>query len=115
MIFAGRQSTWPKLLFIKNRMKIERLIDEGLLLASDRPSSQRARPSTIPSNINVDSSTNQANGDRKYFPHSEQRRASVLSEIKRQSRIFFDDPTTEGEDTGESDLEELVGNGHLGD
>ena len=32
MLLAGQQSTFPKLLFIRNRMKIERLLDEGLLL-----------------------------------------------------------------------------------
>ena len=32
MLLIGQQSTFPKLLFIENRMKIERLIEEGLLL-----------------------------------------------------------------------------------
>lgn len=32
MLLVGQQSTFPKLLFIENRMKIERLIERGLLL-----------------------------------------------------------------------------------
>lgn len=35
MIRAGQRSAFPKLLFIENRMKIERLIEGGLLLAGD--------------------------------------------------------------------------------
>ena len=31
MLLAGQQSTFPKLLFVRNRMAIERLLDEGLL------------------------------------------------------------------------------------
>lgn len=32
MLLVGQQSTFPKLLFVENRMKIERLIEAGLLL-----------------------------------------------------------------------------------
>lgn len=32
MLLVGQQSTFPKQLFIENRMKIESLIEQGLLL-----------------------------------------------------------------------------------
>lgn len=35
MIRVGQQATFPKLLFLENRMKVERLIEEGLQSSGD--------------------------------------------------------------------------------
>ncbi|KAK4690148.1 hypothetical protein P7C71_g6576, partial [Lecanoromycetidae sp. Uapishka_2] len=98
MLVAGQQSTFPKLLFVQNRMKIERLIEEGLLLEGsghadvegvatrDRESmhihGQAMRSSAEPST--EDEMENRRLG-------KEDRRSSVIQELKRQSGVFFDD------------------------
>lgn len=57
MLHAGQQSTFPKLKFISNRMKVERLIDEGR--RSARPPNQPQRPELLitPSEEEVQQST----------------------------------------------------------
>ena len=119
MLIAGEQSTWPKLLFIANRMKIERLIEEGLLLGGgnylgsevkdsrgSRESmhlhGQKLRSSAEPSTETEDESETRQN---------EERRLSVLQEIKRQSGVFFDDIAVD-EETGESEMDEAVAQGN---
>lgn len=102
MLHVGQQSTFPKILFIANRIKIEGLVEEGLLLGrKDNPfkddgSLYRPEPAikTIP-----DAS---ASGEEPLLG-SRNRRSSTLEELKRQSRVFFDDPENEGEETDGSD------------
>ncbi|MCJ1409229.1 hypothetical protein MMC19_003307 [Ptychographa xylographoides] len=49
MLQAGQRSTFPKLLFIANRMKIERLVEQGLLVArgDERPASMHLQGQEI--------------------------------------------------------------------
>lgn len=121
MLLVGQQSTFPKLLFIENRIKIERLIEEGLLLGGsgkadgegmvlrDRQSmhmhGQAVRSSAEPSTEGE---------DERSHREKEDRRASVVEELKRQGSIFHDDSEIDGEDTGMSEDETAVAleNGH---
>lgn len=115
MIRAGMQSAYPKLLFIQNRMKIERLIEEGLLLGRDLKTKGRRSEESLHLHghaMRLDaggSSADDADTDEKRDPNVEQfarkteqlkkedRRSSLLVELKRQSGVFFDDPVEQGE------------------
>ena len=104
MLLVGQQSTFPKLLFIENRMKIERIIEEGLLLGGsgeadvegmatrDRESmhmhGQVMRGSAEPSTEDE---------DERSCLKQEDERASVLQELKRQGSVFYDDSDVDGE------------------
>ncbi|KAI4103566.1 MAG: hypothetical protein L6R37_003783 [Teloschistes peruensis] len=102
MIRAGQRSTFPKLLFIENRMKIERLIEEGLLHAkhrrpSDAPSQMGDSPHmhgqamrTMATSAALSYSTDDLEPDR---------RSSVLDELRRQGGVFVDDAEIDGDDT----------------
>lgn len=121
MLLVGQQSTFPKLLFIENRIKIERLIEEGLLLGGsgkadregmvlrDRQSmhmhGQAVRSSAEPSTEGE---------DERSHREKEDRRASVVEELKRQGSVFHDDSEIDGDDTGMSEDETTVAfeNGH---
>ena len=121
MLLVGQQSTFPKLLFIENRMKIERLIEEGLLLGGsgkedmegmatrDRGSrhmhGQAMRSSVESSTEDEDEQSPLKKGDR---------RASVIQELKRQGSVFYDDSEIDGEDSGMSEDGTAVvhANGH---
>ena len=136
MLRAGMQSAFPKLLFIQNRMKIERLIEEGLLLGRHQKSPAAevngddvaddeslhlhghamrldAEGSSTAEDGDVEvepSATRDSNGARKrgrmQDEFKEHRRSSLLVELKRQSGVFFDDPVVEGEGDTESEVEE---------
>ncbi|KAL8842433.1 MAG: hypothetical protein Q9170_000561 [Blastenia crenularia] len=103
---AGQRSTFPKLLFIENRMKIERLIEGGLLFAGDSNLSDRsgqvvAGPYTNGSVMRT-SAASAADSSSVYEPSPAQmvdRRSSMLDELRRQSGVFFDDLDGDGDDT----------------
>ena len=115
MLFVGQQSTFPKLLFIENRMRIERLIEKGLSLGGsgftdmggtatrDRGSLRMrghlTRSSAEPSTEDE---------DERYHSEKEGRRASVIQELKRQGSVFQDDSEVDGEDTGMSESEKAI-------
>ncbi len=44
-------------------------------------------------------------GEHDFRTRREDRRSSILEEIKRQSGVFFDDVPVDGEETGESEEE----------
>lgn len=119
MIRAGMQSTYPKLLFIQNRMKIERLIEEGLLLGRGSQTNGRAvlrRHAASEESLHLhgramrldadDSSADDEKRDsnveqftdRVKMLNKEDRRSSLLEELKRQSGVFFDDSAEQDED-----------------
>ncbi|CAF9903208.1 MAG: hypothetical protein HETSPECPRED_000156 [Heterodermia speciosa] len=117
MIRAGMQSTYPKVLFVQNRMKIERLIEEGLLLgrgARHRESgdSLHLHGRAMRLESGTGSSADDANTsdvDMEQFKDGieplkrKDRRTTILQELKRQSGVFFDDPVEQGEDEEETD------------
>ncbi|KAL8653512.1 MAG: hypothetical protein Q9226_003820 [Calogaya cf. arnoldii] len=110
MIQVGQRSTFPKLLFIENRMKIERLIEEGLLLADDRASPNNMRRGNDSPHMHGQALRNSANAaiqrsstDDLPTLRMDDRRSSVLEELRHQSGVFFDDPEVEGEETDGSE------------
>ena len=107
MIRAGQQSTFPKLLFITNRMKIERLIEEGLLLGDRevrRPGGGLARHSSLHLRGQAIRNTADSSGDDEPPTQLSHRNStSTIEEIKRQSGVFFDDTDIDGEVTDASE------------
>ena len=112
MIQAGQQSTFPKLLFLSNRIKIERLIEEGLLLGRQGEGyldSAICRDDES-FHLHAQEMRNGAGGsladERPLLAH-EPRRPSIIQEIKRQSGVFFDDyDDGDGEGTDTSAVED---------
>ena len=122
------QSAFPKLLFVQNRMKIERLIEEGLLLG--RKAKEGVDGEDVPDDESLhmhgramrldaegESSTaeeEEADGVRKRNRLQEElkdsRRSSLLVELRRQGGVFFDDPVVDEDGDGdtESEIEEWV-------
>ncbi|OAX83652.1 hypothetical protein ACJ72_01983 [Emergomyces africanus] len=128
MIQEGQHSTFPKIQFIKNRMKLEKVISEAL----KRDGRVSARQIITPLPPEIDASANDGEldqqgvnhvregSDKRYQDRQEdmnsaqvpepvnrphlRRRNSVLQEIRRQSAVFFDDI----DDTGPSEDEQLV-------
>lgn len=121
MLLAGQQSTFSKLLFIENRMKIERLIEEGLLLgeygkadaegmvAGDRRSVHlRGRVMRSSAEPLIEDEVERSNEE------VEEEQSDMIQELNRHGSVFHDDSEFEGED---SDLSEdgtalVLGNGH---
>ncbi|KAL8999701.1 MAG: hypothetical protein Q9169_001518 [Polycauliona sp. 2 TL-2023] len=110
MIQAGQRSTFPKLLFIENRMKIERLIEEGLLLGRDHGfSSDMRRGNDSPHmqgqalRSSVNSTVSRSSSDDLPTLKMDDRRSSVLEELRRQSGVFFDDTEIDGDETDGSE------------
>ena len=115
MLLVGQQSAFPKLLFIENRMKIERLIEEGLLLGGSGKADMggittKDRESMHMHGQAMRSSAEPSTEDEEESSHLERqdRRASVIQELKRQGSVFYDDSEIDGEDTGISDEETAV-------
>ena len=112
MLFAGQQSAFPKLLFIENRMKIERLIEEGLTLGGPSKADMEGMATGDRQSIQVrghvmGSSAEPSTEDEneRYYYGKEDRRTSVIQELKRQGSVFHDDSEIDGEDTGVSETE----------
>lgn len=102
MLKVGQQSTFPKLLFAENRMKIERLIEDGLLLGrvgkseSSRMTEDGESLHLRGQLIRNDADT--SSEDERPLPKNVARRPSVIEELKRQSGVFFDDVEADMED-----------------
>ena len=127
MLQVGQQSTFPKLLFIANRMKIERLVEKGLLLGQEfgRPDSlhlngqtQRAALEGVNGTEGETSEEAISDMDGEFLGEKTGRRrrasrSSVIEELKRQSGVFFDDFPVDGEDSEgtEEEAEVVVENG----
>lgn len=110
MIRAGQRSIFPKLLFIENRMKIERLIEEGLLLGKGRVSPSDIRRGNDSPHMHgqalrnsVDSGVRRSSTDDLPLLKMDSRRSSVLEELRRQSGVFFDDTEVDGDETDGSE------------
>ena len=120
MIRAGQRSTFPKLLFIENRMKVERLIEEGLLLANDRFSRKdMGREDDSPHmhgqalRKSAESAVQRSPTDELPMLRREDRSSSVLEELRRQSGVFFDDTEADGDETDVSEdaMDDAMDNG----
>lgn len=100
MIRAGQRSTFSKLLFIENRMKIERLIEDGLLLAEDWGLRGDDSPHMHGQELRTDRITADLSPPDGASPlRMANRRSSMLDELRRQSGVFFDDTEPDGQET----------------
>ncbi|PGH06911.1 hypothetical protein GX51_02156 [Blastomyces parvus] len=128
MIREGQHSTFPKIQFIKNRMKLEKVISEAL----KRDKRTFAHQINTPLPPEIDASANDGELDQQFASYTQEdldkrwqdgyggtanaripesdnrphlkRRSSVLEEIRRQSAVFFDDP----DEAGPSEDEQLL-------
>ena len=115
MLFVGQQSTFPKLLFIENRVKIERLIEEGLTLGSsskaDIEDITTSNQESMHGHGHVISSSaepcTEDEDERRYFGQKH-RQSSVIQELKRQGSVFRDDSEIDGEHTDVSENETAI-------
>ncbi|KAI4217130.1 MAG: hypothetical protein LQ351_000439 [Letrouitia transgressa] len=89
MIQAGQQSTFPKMLFIQTRLRLERLVEEGLRLGKESVRPGYEEPISLGNGLKKDEpdSTDTARPRPRSLSHS----SSILQELKRQSGVFFDD------------------------
>ncbi|KAL8733691.1 MAG: hypothetical protein Q9181_003473 [Wetmoreana brouardii] len=113
MIREGQRSTFPKLLFIENRMKIERLIEQGFLLARHRSfSNGPSRGGNSPHmhgqalRIAAGASAQSSSPDETSLLQMADGASSVLEEIRRQSGVFFDDVEGDGDETDFSEVDD---------
>ncbi|MCJ1485836.1 hypothetical protein MMC06_006011 [Schaereria dolodes] len=104
MLQVGQQSTFPKLLFIANRMKVERLIEEGLLLGRHNENHGKERIIRDDESLHLHGQEMRSSAEDDGLLESDDsnknpRSPSIMEELKRQSGVFFDD----GDDSGDSD------------
>ncbi|KEF59725.1 patatin-like phospholipase domain-containing protein [Exophiala aquamarina CBS 119918] len=117
MLRVGQRSCWPKIPFISNRMKVERIILEGLRRAGpveegyrdpnpvleqqSQEASLRARRRANDSISSID------DAHHRILAPSPRRPSTILEELSRQASVLWvDDGPTEGEDDGLSSTEE---------
>lgn len=108
MLRVGQQSTFPKLLFITNRMKIERLIEQGLLLGERGNSGDKGTTMRDEESLHLRGQAIRNHADTFFVDEqpdvgAPNRHSSAMEELKRQSGVFFDDPEADGEETDRSD------------
>ncbi|EAW08237.1 patatin-like phospholipase domain-containing protein [Aspergillus clavatus NRRL 1] len=126
MLHVGKQSAFPKIQFIKNRLKIENTIMQGLQQSSpggdrvllpilSRRLQNRAQEHADAMVERLDHSFPERHSDYKdeshytevsdslstnsSRPHTpDARRGSIFEEMRRQSAVFFDDPDMYGDE-----------------
>jgi predicted acylesterase/phospholipase RssA len=115
MLDVGQRSCWPRIRYISNRLKVERVILEGLRRNGDRNDVKEASLPVEGSLVVeplADESRERANGRKvqvrnlargrrdSFSPVGLRRQSSLVEEVRRQSAVFFDDVETEGEEAG---------------
>ncbi|KAK5437719.1 hypothetical protein LTR34_001265 [Exophiala xenobiotica] len=110
MIQVGQRSCWPKVRFISNRMKVERVILEGLRRGGPIDDGQRvpnpvheqqAEEALLRARRQSNAGSQTADGmhDEEYMERTARRHSSILKELTRQASVFWqDDGHTEGEE-----------------
>jgi hypothetical protein len=113
MINAGQQSTFPKIQFIKNRLKIENAIMRGLqqysstggrslspILSRRMQAPELEAADALSQRLDASFPERHEDGGSRYVdvsdsgssrPQTPTRRGSLMEEIRRQSAVFFDD------------------------
>ena len=141
MLQVGQLSTFSKLLFIANRIKIERLIEQGLLAKKSSPQSTsrdsmhiqgQVRRNTLSgdglfedegdpattnnSNYGKSSALSVDGSNTPMSPRPAMSASEVVEELRRQSNVFFDDSDIEegGTDTDVSTTEDDMQINHGG-
>ncbi|KKY21741.1 putative patatin-like serine [Phaeomoniella chlamydospora] len=105
MLRVGENSAWPKIRFVNNRMKIEKIIVEGLRTAQSRLGEPaRQDPNSFHNDFQAREGLGNgrtrsqtpalANGFSLHahdtYPHH-RRSSTMLEELRRQTTVFFDD------------------------
>lgn len=120
MLKVGERSCWPKIRFISNRMKVERIILEGLRSAGPVAEGygdpnpvleQQLQEASLRVRRRAnDSISSTDNAHDHIFAPSPRRPSTILEELSRQASVLWnDDGPTEGEDDAlSSGEEELV-------
>jgi predicted acylesterase/phospholipase RssA len=112
MLIVGQRSCWPKIRFIANRMKVERVILEGLRRGGDE---NAGAASIAQEQQNQEGSVNpRRRGPRAQFASAEadsqqlsvprspvRRQSSMIEELSRQATVLWNDDMTEGEEVEE--------------
>jgi hypothetical protein len=124
MIKVGQRSCWPKVRFISNRMKVERVILEGLRkggaidghhLAPNPVQEQQAQEALVRVRRRANDST--ASDHQPLTRSPPRRQSSILEELTRQASVFWHgEVAAEGEEdvvstTDEGEDESLMGHG----
>jgi hypothetical protein len=131
MLIIGQRSCWPRIKFICNRLKIERVILQGLRRNGDH---HRVENAALPvegslvaeplANETWERANNGRNVQvRNLTPERRaslssvgfRRQSSLVEEVRRQSAVFFDDAETEeatGMSTDEEDEAVIDGKAH---
>lgn len=96
-------------------MKIERLIEEGLLLGGsgkavveDMAPRDREGMHMLGQVMRSSAEPSTEDADERSHLNREDRRASVIQELKRQGNVFYDDSEIDGEDTSMSEDDTAV-------
>lgn len=117
MLKVGQRSCWPKIRFISNRMKVERIILEGLRRAgpveegyrdSNPLLEQRSQEASLRVRRRANDSISSTDDAQDHiFAPSPRRPSTILEELSRQASVLWnDDGPTEGEEDGVSSTEE---------
>ena len=113
MIKAGERSCWPRIKFISNRMKVEKVILEGLRKYGqmiERPTTpsrvleQQNREAELESTDN-EGAVQQAKRDRQSAFSPGRRQSSIMDELTRQASVLWDDETA-ADETATTDEED---------
>lgn len=120
MLLVGEKSAWPKIKFINNRMKIEKMVVEGLRqsgMMDDHapPSFMReqqeqdfARDENDLRRRSMRKDTEEMSRRSREEPIRDlkslsRRHSSIVEEVRRQSSVFFDDEETDEADEAEEE------------
>lgn len=110
MIRVGERSCWPRIRFIDNRLKVERVILEGLR-GSIKPGSGAATPNPVQEQQKADimrgfnekltSAAQQDSEDEFSAPPPPRRQSNILQELGRQAAVLWtEDSPTDAEEDG---------------
>ena len=109
MIKVGERSVWPRIRFIENRLKVERIVLEGLK-SSMTPQSGASTPNHLQEQQKADISRGlneklfdadqpDSDADDEVFMPPPRRHSSMFQELSRQASVLWDDEgATEAED-----------------
>lgn len=124
MIKTGEKSCWPKLRFIENRIKVERVILEGLRRTSERKQDEEFSGHVGDHEVADFSADSDEKGKRQNLrrtkvtdltrgrqdlmrsPVGLRRQSSLVEEMRRQSAVFFDDEATDGDEEAATTTDE---------
>lgn len=121
MIKVGEKSCWPRIRFIQNRLKVERVIMEGVRRSNTSQNGAHV-PNTIQEQQKADmnrgrrersfqayrSESDDEDDEPEHFQRQFQgrRQSSMFEEIQRQASVFYDDDEEEEQDDGMTSTED---------